>query len=525
MRIPQFRAMVAVALVSLAASPFANGYQAVPQAGATQPPEQSGNELFVTVGKSVVVDSALPIERISVGFGDIAEATAVSPREVLINGKAPGETSLIIWQRGGGKQFFDISVRPSRFVTNSRLDGLRRELAKELPGQNLNVSIENDIVFLRGTVKDITSSDRAFAIASTVGKVANLLYVNAPSPETQILLKVRFASVDRSLSNQLGMNIFSLGATNTLGSTSTGQFSPPPGMNFQGFSTKGNLNTPATVQNYTLSNALNLFFFRPDLDLGATIQALEVKGILQVLAEPNVLAESGKQASFLAGGEFPFPTVQGIGGGVGTGAVTIQFKQFGIRLNFIPTLMPSGTIHLQVAPEVSALDFTNGLSIQGFNVPALTVRRVNTDVDLSEGQSFAIGGLLDNRVSETFEKIPFIGDVPIIGKFFQSRVRDKQNTELLVIVTPEIVKPIPAGKPVPELKFPMSFMQPNTGKEMRTPGQDVTGPVPTTPPNKTIPVEKLIESLQPDKQLTVDTSSGSAASNSTGSMAPAGSPK
>ena len=523
MRIPQFRAIVAAALTSFIASPFANGYQPAP--AAAQAPDQSGNELFVTVGKSVVIDSALPIERISVGFGDIAEATAVSPREILINGKAPGETSLIIWQHGGGKQFFDITVHPSRFVANGRLEGLRRELNKELPGQNVGVSMENDMVFLRGTVKDITSSDRAVAIASTAGKVVNLLYVNAPAPETQILLKVRFASVDRNLSNQLGLNIFSLGATNTLGSTSTGQFSPPPALNLQGTYSKGNLNTPFQTQSYTLSNALNLFFFRPDLDLGATIQALEVRGILQVLAEPNVLAESGKQASFLAGGEFPFPTVQGVGGGTGSGAVTITFKQFGIRLNFIPTVMPSGTIHLQVSPEVSALDFTNGLSIQGFNVPALTVRRVNTEVDLSEGQSFAIGGLLDNRVTETFEKIPFIGDVPILGKFFQSRMRNKQNTELLVIVTPEIVKPIPAGQRLPELKFPMPFMQPNTGKEPRTPGQNITGPVPVTPPNKTIPVEKLMESMQSEKPLAADSASGSGASGSTNSTLSSAPPK
>jgi pilus assembly protein CpaC len=513
-RIPQTRAAVAIALASLIASPFANGYEAAPTA-------QSSNELLVTAGKSVVVDSTLPIERISVGFGDIAEATAVSPREILINGKVPGETSLIIWQRGGGKQFFDVTVRPSRFATNSRLDGVRREIGKELPGQNVNVSLENDTVFLRGTVKDMTSADRAAAIASTAGKVVSLLYVNTPAPETQILLKVKFASVDRSLSNQLGMNIFSLGATNTIGSTSTQQFSPPPGINFQGFTTKGNLNTPATIQSYSLSNALNLFFFRPDLDLGATIQALEVKGILQVLAEPNVLAENGKQASFLAGGEFPFPTVQGIGGGSGAGAVTIQFKQFGIRLNFIPTLAPNGTIHLQVAPEVSSLDFTNGLTIQGFNVPALTVRRVNTEIDLSEGQSFAIGGLLDNSVTETYEKVPFIGDVPILGKFFQSRSRTKQNTELLVIVTPEIVKPIPAGQPLPGLKYPMPFMEPNTGREMRTPGQNITGPVPVTPPNKSIPIEKLIQSLQPEKPLTMDTNSNSGASSNDMQAAPA----
>jgi pilus assembly protein CpaC len=534
-RISQFYAIVAVALLSLTASPFAQGAEATSQAGATQATsaptspgtaaEQSSNELLVTVGKSVLVDSSLPIERVSVGFGDIAEATAVNPREVLINGKAAGETSLIIWQRGGSKQFFDITVRPSRFVADTRLNGLRRQLAKELPGQSIDLSTENDIIFLRGTVKDITSSDRAVAIASTVGKVVNLLYVNAPAPETQILLKVRFASVDRNLSNQLGINIFSLGATNTIGSTSTGQFSPPPGYTIDGAFSKGNLNSPWITKGYTLSNALNLFFFRPDLDLGATIQALEVKGVLQILAEPNVLAENGKQASFLAGGEFPFPTVQGIGGGTGAGAVTITFKQFGIRLNFIPTLMPSGNIHLQVAPEVSSLDFTSGLSIQGFNVPALTVRRVNTDVNLSEGQSFAIGGLLDNRVTETFEKIPFLGDVPILGKFFQSRSRNKQNTELLVIVTPEIVKPIPAGQPLPQLNFPMPFLQSNTGKEMRTPGQNITGPVPVTPPNKTIPVEKLMQSLQPDKPLANDTNSGSMGLSSGTSMAPAAAAK
>lgn len=526
MRIPTIRATVAVTLLSLLAPPVASPF-ASPQGGA-QKVEQSSNELFVTAGKSVIVDSALPIERVSVGFGDIAEATVVSVNELLVNGKTPGETSLIVWQKGGSKLFFDVSVRSSRFVSDTRLDGIRRELNNELPGQNIRPSFNNDMVFLRGTVKDLTSADRAVAIASTAGKVVNLLYVNAPAPEPQILLKVRFASVDRNLSNQLGLNIFSTGATNTIGSTSTKQFTPPPPPTLDKISSPPAANRHITTTGLTLSDALNLFFFRPDLNLGATIQALEVKGVLQVLAEPNVLAENGRQASFLAGGEFPFPTVQSIGSGGGTGAVTIQFRQFGVRLNFIPTITPAGTIRLQVAPEVSALDFTNGLVIQGFNVPALTVRRVHTEVELSEGQSFAIGGLLDNRVTETFEKIPFIGDIPILGKFFQSRARNKQNTELLVIVTPEIVKPIPAGHAIPELKYPMPFLEPNTGKEMRTPGQNVTGPVPVTPPNKSIPVEKLIESLQPEKPLMVDTSAGgggtSGASQSS-SMAPASPPR
>ena len=168
-----------------------------------------------------------------------------------------------------------------------------------------------------------------------------------------------------------------------------------------------------------LSNALNIFLFRPDINLGATIEAMEAQGLAEVLAEPNIIAEDGKQASFLAGGEYPYPTVQGTAGGVG-GAITITFKEYGIRLNFIPTITPRGTIRLQVAPEVSALDFANAVTISGFTEPAITVRRVKTEVELNEGQSFAIGGLLDNRETQTFTKIPFIGSIPILGKLFQS---------------------------------------------------------------------------------------------------------
>jgi pilus assembly protein CpaC len=470
---------------------------ALAQAAAPQQPAapESPNELFVNVGKSVVVDSSLPIQRVSVGFGDVAEATAVSPTEVLVNGKTPGETSLIIWQEGGSKLFFDVTVQPSRFQADTRLNILRRQISTELPGQKVQVSIENDLIFLRGTAKDLTSANRAVEIASTMGKPVNLLYVDVPPPEAQILLKVRFASVDRSRSRQLGLNIFSLGATNTVGSVSTQQFSPP---SISGSS----ISRPQTSVTATLTNALNLFFFRPDLNLGATIQALEVQGVLQTLAEPNVLAQNGQQASFLAGGEFPYPVVQGAGVG-GTNAVTIQFREFGVRLNFIPTVTPRGTIRLQVAPEVSTLDFTNGLIVQGFSVPGISVRNVNTEVELAEGQSFAIGGLLNNSETQTFEKIPFIGDIPILGKLFQSKNTSKSNTELIVIVTPEIVRPIPAGKPVPQPNFPLPFLTPNTGTPMQTPGQNTTGPVPVTPPTPAIPVETLLKSMQPEKPLVV----------------------
>lgn len=495
-----FLSFIICVSVALIAAPFAG--EAAPQQpaapAANQAVPESPNELFVNVGKSVVVDSSLPIQRVSVGFGDVAEATAVSPTEVLVNGKTPGETSLIVWQEGGSKLFFDVTVQPSRFQADTRLNILRRQMSTELPGQKIQVSIENDLIFLRGTAKDLTSANRAVEIASTMGKPVNLLYVNVPPPEAQILLKVRFASVDRSRSRQLGLNIFSTGATNTIGSTSTQQFSPP---------TLSGISRPQTSVTATLSNALNLFFFRPDLNLGATIQALEVQGVLQTLAEPNVLAQNGQQASFLAGGEFPYPVVQGAGVG-GTNAITIQFREFGVRLNFIPTITPRGTIRLQVAPEVSALDYTNGLTVQGFNVPGVSVRNVNTEVELAEGQSFAIGGLLNNTETQTFEKIPFIGDIPILGKLFQSKNISKANTELIVIVTPEIVRPIPAGKPVPQPNFPLPFLTPNTGTPMQTPGQNTTGSVPVIPPTPAIPVETLLKSMQPEKPLVVRSTAG-----------------
>jgi pilus assembly protein CpaC len=482
--------------------------QTAPSPASGQGTEEAPNDLFVNVGKSLIVDSALPIERVSVGFGDVAEATAVGPREVLVNGKAPGETSLIIWQQGNHKLFFDLTVQPSHYASTSRLEALNRQLHQELPGQKITASVENDVIYLRGTASNLTSADRAMAIASSMGKPVNLMYVDVPAPEAQILLKVRFASVDRNLSTQLGANIFSLGATNTIGSITTGQYPSLPGFNFQGFSTKGNQNVPAKVQSYTLSNALNLFFFRPDLDIGMAITALQSRGLLEVLAEPNVLAQNGKQASFLAGGEYPYPVAQGLSSG--TTAISIQFQQFGVRLNFIPTITPRGTIRLQVAPEVSSLDYANGVTVSGFTVPGLSVRNVNTEVELGEGQSFAIAGLLDNRETETFQKIPFIGDIPILGRLFQSTNKSRTNTELMVIVTPQLVRPIPAGQPIPALHYPVPFLPPNTPIAMQTPGQNVTGPVPVVPPTQTVPVETLVKSFQ-EKPLVVTSSTGGTA--------------
>ena len=449
--------------------------------------QDSSNDLSVTVGKSVVLDLARPIKQIVVGLGDFAEASAVSPTQVLVNGHTPGETTLIVWDVAGARQFFNVTVRPSTFATHDQLDAVRRQLRIELPGQDVSATVEAGNVYLRGTVADLTSSSRAAMIAGTAGKVVNLLNVRVPEAERQILLKVRFVSVDRSMEKDLGLNLFSTGFGNTLGTISTGEFSPPS------VTTSSTGGGAASV-----SQSLNLFAYYPGLNLGATIEAFEQKGVAESLAEPNILTENGKPASFLAGGEYPFPMVQGAGVG-GSGAVTIQFKEYGIRLGFIPTITPRGTIRLQVAPEVSALDFGDAVTIAGFTEPAITVRRVKTEVELADRQTLAIGGLLDNTENQTFDKIPFLGDIPILGKLFQSMKRTKNNTELIVIVTPEIVSPVPAGTEIALPRFPQSFLPPNSNTPMHNPDavSDTVAPAPPA----AIPVEQLIESMKPEQPL------------------------
>jgi pilus assembly protein CpaC len=440
------------------------------------------------VGKTVLIDCARPIARVAIGLGEIAEASAVTPTEIMVNGKVPGETSLIIWDTRGGRQFFNITVRPSSAVSTDNLDAIRRELAMELPGQPLKVTSENNMVFLRGTVKDLNGSARAVQIASTGGKVVNLLNVDVPPADPQILLKVRFASVDRSKEKQLGINVFSTGLGNTVAGTTTGEYSAPT----------VNLGS-ATVP------PLNLFAFFPGLNFGANIEALEQRGLVEVLAEPNVMAVNGKEASFLAGGEYPYPVAQASTGGAAT--ISISFKEYGVRLNFIPTITPRGTIRLQVAPEVSALDFADSVEISGFDVPSITTRKVKTEVELSDGQSFVLGGLLDKNETETFQKIPFLGDIPVLGKFFQSMQRTKTDTELIIIVTPEIVSPIGAGSALPELKLPQPFLPTNSGIAVNTPDGKTPGNTLPAPPT-TIPVEKLIESMKPEAPLVIEGVSG-----------------
>ena len=435
----------------------------------TPPRPGTDGKLMATVGKSLIIDSPLPIEKISVANGDLVEAVAINPKEVLINGKGVGETSLIVWQQGGARLVYDLTVR----VNPQRLEAVREQVAREFPDDDINITYDNDTAFVRGTVKDLISAQRVMAIVATLGRAVNLLRVKVPAEEPQIMLHVRFIDVDRSASQQLGLAIataagnqysgFSTGAAGGTGIDSTGAFS--------------------------LSNALNVFLFRKDINLGAAIQALASKNLLETLAEPNVLAMNGQQASFLEGGQFPVPMTQG---SASLGTVTIQYEEYGIRLNFLPVVTPRGTIQLQVNPEVSALDYANAVTLGGFTVPATTNRRVRTEVELEDGQSFVIAGLIDNSFTEGLSKIPGLGDIPLLGKLFQSRQINKSNTELLVIVTPEIVRPIPKGSPLPDLNRPRPFLPPNTPGRMSQPGIESTGPVPVHPPQPTMPYEQLM---------------------------------
>lgn len=455
-------AAAATAALGAAAGGAGIGAASTTAAGARQAPNngQPTPRLSVTVGKSLIIDSPLNIQRISVANGDLVEAVAVNPKEVLINGKAPGETTLIVWQENGARLLYELSVKPSPI----KIEAVRAQITREFPDSDISVTFENETTFVRGTVKDVIAAERVLAIAGSLGrdKVVNLMRVTVPPPETQILLKVRFANIDRGADTDLGVNISS-GSFNQDTKISTGQYG-------------------------SASDLLNISLFRKDLNLTAAIKALQAKRLLEILAEPNVIAINGKQASFVAGGEFPFPTLQG---GAGVGAVTIQFREFGVRINFLPTVTPRGTIRLQVSPEVSSLDFANGVTFQGFTIPALSTRRIQTELELESGQSFLIAGLLDNRTTESLNKIPGIGDIPLLGKLFQSKATSRKNTELMVLITPEVVRPIPADQERPDLKWPSKFMEPN-GEYPRHPGVEKTGQVPVSYP-ETMPAEQLMQ--------------------------------
>jgi pilus assembly protein CpaC len=399
--------------------------------------QSEGQALHVFVGKSVVINLQTPVSRILSSNPAVIDTLATSPKQVVVEGKAPGVSSLIIWDSSGHSQILDVTV-------DVNISHLRTAIEQTYPGQPVNIQSDGAHLILTGTVSDLKISDDIGKMASAYsGGVVNSLSV-APVHEQQILLQVKFAEVDRTKLQQFAINILSTGAANTPGTITTQQFSAPT-QNGQLTSGIGAKNAGFT-SSFQLSNLLNIFLFRPDLNLGATIQDLESRNVLQILAEPNLLALNGQKANFLAGGEFPFPVVQG---GTNVGAVTIQFRPFGVKLDFTAFVGPDRVIRMHIAPEVSTLDFTQAIVISGFTVPAISTRRTETEIELKDGQSFGIAGLMDNRATVQLSKIPGIGDIPILGNFFRSRSINRSDSELMVMVTPRIVDPVQMNAPSP----------------------------------------------------------------------------
>jgi pilus assembly protein CpaC len=401
---------------------------------------QGAAPLRVMVGKSLLINTSERLKRVSVTDPAVADALVVTPRQILVHGRQPGEVSLLIWDEAERSRSFDLRV-------DVDVSAAAEEEKRVFPEEQILVTPSRAAIVLSGHVSTEDIASRAGMIASAYSpKVVNVLTFG-PVGSQEVLLEVKFAEVDRSTLSQYGFNIFSTGAGNTVGATSTGQF---PGPRFGSITSSGQA---GIASNVTVSDLLNVFFFRPDINLGAVIRALQTKNLLQILAEPNLIAVNGKEASFLAGGEFPFPIVQP---GAGFTAVTIQFKEFGVRLKFTPVIMPNGNIHLRVVPEVSQLDFTNALTISGFTIPALSTRRAETEFEMQDGQSFVIAGLMNNQVTNVVNKIPGLGDIPILGTFFKSKSAQKSNAELMVLVTarkisPTLQPPAPPKNPEPFL--------------------------------------------------------------------------
>jgi pilus assembly protein CpaC len=452
----------AVASAAIVASP-GNPPGSAMAASALASPQNAGALLPMVVGRSMFLNTMARLTRVYVSNPAVLDSYTSDPRQIVITAKAPGASSLVLWDDTGRSQAWLI-------VASTDVDALRVAIKQAFPLDNINVEAEQDNVSLSGKMRDQASIDSAVKMAGVYSKnVVNALLL-APPHLAQVRLRVRIVEIDRSKLNQWGLNFFS-GGNNASGAT-TGQF--PVSTSVTGGSTAGTT--------LSVSDPLNFFLFNNNLNVGVTIKDLESKQILQILAEPTITTLSGEKASFLSGGEFPFPVIQGSSGAGGAVSVTIQFRPYGVKLDFTPTVNPDGSILLKVAPEVSALDFTNAVTISGYTIPALSTRRADTQVELLDGQSFAISGLLDHRTTDILNKVPIAGNLPVIGTLFRSWSVTRSVVELVVVVTANIVDPLshPADAIVPT---PPKFVIPQLdNKEFDDKFQRAVKPYPVDPP-------------------------------------------
>jgi pilus assembly protein CpaC len=416
------------------------GEQPAPQ---TAPAESAGNQvLHILVGHSVVIRTDPRLQRVLVGNPAVVTTATTAPNEVVVTATAPGSSSVILWQENNQSRIIEV-------FADVDVSLLREAISRGLPGEAVEAESEEGRVILVGTASSTAVADQIGKMAAPFSKeIVNSIQVAQPHRQKQILVKVRFAQVDRTKLSEFGFNLLSTGAANTIGTVTTQQFGTL-GLGEQGKLT-GAIGAPTKgfVTQQTISDLLNIFIFRPDLNLGATIKDLQQRNVLQILAEPDLLAANGEPARFLAGGELPYPVVTGA---AGQATVSVQFKPFGVKLEFTGTIEDDNTIRLKVFPEVSSLDFTNAVTISGFVLPAIATRHAETVVELRDGQSFGIAGLLDQRTTAQFSKVPGIGDIPILGQLFRSKSINQLNSELVVIVTPSIVDPAVAPGPAPEM--------------------------------------------------------------------------
>jgi len=376
----------------------------------------ASDTLHITVGHSMMLNSASSLRRAYVGNPTVLQTYTAGDSQIVLTAKEPGESSLVLWDNSGAHRMYLVfaDIDP---------DGLRQSLEKAFPGLNIQAETAEGKIVLTGTVESTAISDAAVKLASQYGKeVVNSIQVLPPHGK-QVQLKLRIVEVDRSKIEQLGINIFAGGRTSV--ATTTGQF---PGTAVTGNSS------------ISVSDPLNLFLYNAKIDLGVTLRDLESRQLLQVLAEPTLSTMSGVPARFLSGGEFPFPVVQS--GAGNSSAITIQFRPYGVKVDFTPTVNSDGTIHLKLAPEVSTLDYSNSVTVSGFTIPALSTRRAETDVEIQNGQSFAVSGLLDHRTTEMLSKMPGISDIPILGQLFRTKNVNHSVLELVVVVTATIIDPL-----------------------------------------------------------------------------------
>ena len=407
---------------------------------AANPTDEVGS-VRLLVGRSAIVDTGSPIARISLTSAEIADAMVTQPNQLLIQGKLPGTITMFVWNRAGAMSRYDV-------VVERDLSTLAQHMRELFPGENIAVASNGKSVVISGKISSKHLSDKAAEVAAGhVDKkedVVNMLQVNAVATP-QVLLRVRFAEVNRSAMTELGASVFTspLGVNDTIGRITTQQFQSPGFDKLEWTKAGSDFGDPVTSSKgeFTFSDFLNVFLFNKTYDLGVMVKALQSRGMFQSLAEPNLVAESGKEASFLAGGEFPIPVAQGSGANL---AISVMFKEFGVRLNFTPVVTAEKRVRLKVRPEVSTLDFANAVVMQGFRIPALSTRRTETELELEDGQTFAIAGLLNNSMTESLQRVPGIGDIPILGYLFRSKAAQKNRTELVVMITPVI---LPSGSP------------------------------------------------------------------------------